>query len=132
MANNKTKSKIRVSTGNHANIFHDQVTGITVVKGEIVELTRAQFYNKKVQAAIASGHLILVPDVQKTVDKYTEEDIDKMYKKIKALYEQGTTVEKIAGSLTMEEAKLIAKANSVTVEKEDTVESIVRAVLEEE
>lgn len=132
MANNKTKSKIRVSTGNHANIFHDQVTGITVVKGEIVELTRAQFYNKKVQAAIAAGHLILVPDVQKTVDKYTEEDIDKMYKKIKALYEQGTTVEKIAGSLTMEEAKLIAKANSVTVEKEDTVESIVRAVLEEE
>lgn len=132
MANNKTKSKIRVSTGNHANIFHDQVTGITVVKGEIVELTRAQFYNKKVQAAIAAGHLILVPEVQKTVDKYTEEDIDKMYKKIKALYEQGTTVEKIAGSLTMEEAKLIAKANSVTVEKEDTVESIVRAVLEEE
>lgn len=132
MANNKTKSKIRVSTGNHANIFHDQVTGITVVKGEIVELTRAQFNNKKVQAAIAAGHLILVPDVQKTVDKYTEEDIDKMYKKIKALYEQGTTVEKIAGSLTMEEAKLIAKANSVTVEKEDTVESIVKAVLEEE
>ena len=132
MANNKTKSKIRVSTGNHANIFHDQVTGITVVKGEIVELTRAQFYNKKVQAAIAAGHLILVPDVQKTVDKYTEDDIDKMYKKIKALYEQGTTIEKIAGSLTMEEAKLIAKANSVTVEKEDTVESIVRAVLEEE
>lgn len=132
MANNKTKSKIRVSTGNHANIFHDQVTGITVVKGEIVELTRAQFNNKKVQAAIAAGHLILVPDVQKTVDKYTEDDIDKMYKKIKALYEQGTTVEKIAGSLTMEEAKLIAKANSVTVEKEDTVESIVRAVLEEE
>lgn len=132
MANNKTKSKIRVSTGNHANIFHDQVTGITVVKGEIVELTKAQFYNKKVQAAIAAGHLVLVPEVQKTVDKYTEEDIDKMYKKIKTLYEQGTTVEKIAGSLTMEEAKLIAKANSVTVEKEDTVESIVRAVLEEE
>lgn len=132
MANNKTKSKTRVSTGNHANIFHDQVTGITVVKGEIVELTKAQFYNKKVQAAIAAGHLVLVPEVQKTVDKYTEDDIDKMYKKIKALYEQGTTVEKIAGSLTMEEAKLIAKANSVTVEKEDTVESIVRAVLEEE
>lgn len=132
MANNKTKSKIRVSTGNHANIFHDQVTGITVVKGEIVELTKAQFYNKKVQAAIAAGHLILVPEVQKTVDKYTDEDIDKMYKKIKTLYEQGTTIEKIAGSLTMEEAKLIAKANSVTVEKEDTVESIVRAVLEEE
>lgn len=132
MANNKTKSKIRVSTGNHANIFHDQVTGITVVKGEIVELTRAQFNNKKIQSAIAAGHLILVPEVQKTVDKYTDEDIDKMYKKIKALYEQGTTIEKIAGSLTMEEAKLIAKANSVTVEKEDTVESIVRAVLEEE
>lgn len=131
MANNKTKSKIRVSTGNHANIFHDQVTGITVVKGEIVELTRAQFNNKKVQAAIAAGHLILVPEAQKVVDKYTEEDIDNLYKKIKVLYEQGTTIEKIAGSLTMEEAKLIAKANSVTVEKEDTVESIVKAVLEE-
>lgn len=132
MANNKTKSKIRVTTGKNANIFHDQVTGITVVKGNIVELTKAQFNNKRIQTAIATGHLVLVPEVMKTVDRYSEEDIENLLKKIQALYKQGTTIEKISSSITMEEAKLIAKANNVTVEKEDTVESIVKAVLEEE
>lgn len=132
MANNpKTKaSKIKVSVGSNANIFHDQVTGITVIKGDIVELTTAQFRNKRIQTAIASGHLILVPDAIKSVEKYSEMDIDNLSNKIKALYDQGATIDKIAGTVTLEEVKLIAKANDVIVEKGDTIEDVLIEILE--
>lgn len=132
MANNsKVKtSKIRVSVGSNANIFHDQVTGITVIKGDITELTTAQFRNKRIQTAIASGHLILVPESIKAVEKYSEVDIDNLSKKVQALYDQGTTVEKIAGTVTLEEVQLIAKANDVIIEKGDTIEDILREILE--
>ena len=132
MANNsKAKtSKIRVSVGSNANIFHDQVTGITVIKGDITELTTAQFRNKRIQTAIASGHLILVPESIKAVEKYSEVDIDNLSKKVQTLYDQGTTVEKIAGTVTLEEVQLIAKANDVIIEKGDTIEDILREILE--
>ena len=130
--NNKTaSSKIKVTVGSRANIFHDQVTGITVVKGTVTELTTAQYRNRRVQTAIASGHLILVPDEVKAVEKYSKADIENLTNKVKALYEKGTTIDKIAGNITLEEAVLIAKANNVTVEKEDTVQDILQAVLED-
>jgi hypothetical protein len=129
--NKSSKAMIRVTTGSRANVFHDQVTGITVVKGDVVELTKAQFRNKRIQTGIASGHLVLVPDEVKQVEKYSDTEIENLTKKVKTLYEQGTTVEKIASSVTLEEAKLIAEANDVTVEKADTVVDILKAVLEE-
>ena len=126
-----TSIKTKVSVGNRANIFHDQITGITVVRGEVVELTTAQFRNKRIQTAMASGHLVMVPESVKSVDKYSKVDIETLEKKVKALYDQGTTIEKIAGTITLEEASLIAKNNNVTVEKEDTVVDILQAVLED-
>ena len=129
--NKSSKAMIRVTTGSRANVFHDQVTGITVVKGDVVELTKAQFRNKRIQTGIASGHIVLVPEEVKQVEKYSDTEIENLTKKVKTLYEQGTTVEKIASSVTLEEAKLIAEANDVTVEKADTVVDILKAVLEE-
>lgn len=136
MANTTNKSKsskamIRITTGSRANIFHDQITGITVVKGDVVELTKNQFRNKRIQSGIASGHLVLVPEEVKQVDKYSDIEIENLTKKVKALYDQGTTIEKIASMVTPEEAKLVAEANDVTVEKADTVVDILKAVLEE-
>lgn len=121
----------QVTVGDKAHIFFDQATGITVCKGEVVTLRDNQLKSKRVQQALNSGHLIKVMGKAKQVDKYSEEDIEKLKAKMKAQFEKGMEIEKMAQSYTLEEAKLLAKANDVTIDKDDTVETILKAILEE-
>ena len=125
-------ANVKVTVGYKAQIFHDQSTGITVCKGDVVVLRDNQYKSRKVQQAINSGHLILVRDKDETVSKYSKADVKKLQDKMKAQYEKGMEIEKMAGSFTLEEAKLLAEHNSVVIEETDTVESILKAILEED
>ena len=124
------KEKYIVTVGPRAFSFHDQSTGITVCKGEEVELTRRQYLTSKIQKSLASGHLILVMD-KTQIEKYSEADIEKMDKRLMAQFKKGMTLEKLQKAYSLEELKLIASVHEIVVEKEDTLETILQALYED-
>lgn len=117
-----------VTVGSRAYSFFDQATGINVIRGEVKELTPAQYRTKRVQMAINSGHLRLVQNEEK-VKKYSDSDIDKLFNQMKKQYSKGMEISKIAKGYTLEEAKLVAQKNGVSYDDTDTVESIVSVLL---
>lgn len=119
-----------VTVGNKANIFFDMVTGITVCKGEKVTLTEGQYASSKVRSALASGHLVLVPE--ENTESGKEVSVDALEKKMRKMYEKGNTFNKIAGKFTLDQIKAVAEKNEVTVEEADTAEDILKAFLEVE
>lgn len=120
--------KYQVTTGPNAYSFYDQSTGINIIRGEVKELTGAQYRTKRIQMAINSGHLMLVQEGTK-VDKYDEKAIDKLYKKMKKQQSNGMEISKIAKAYSLEEAKLVAKLKRVEYDEKDTVQSILEVLL---
>lgn len=121
----------QVTVGEKAHIFYDQATGITVIKGQVVTLRDSQLKSRRIVSALNSGHLIKVQGKAKSVEKYNSDDIDKLKAKMKAQFEKGMEISKMASSYTLEEAKLLAQANEVSFDDNDTVETILKAILEE-
>lgn len=124
------KEKYTVTVGPRAYSFHDQSTGITVCKGEDKELTRRQFRSPKIQKAIAAGHLIIIAD-KSEIEKYSEADIEKLDKRLTAQFKKGMTLEKLSKAYSFEELKLVAGLHEIVADKDDTVETILQALLEE-
>lgn len=120
--------KYQVTTGPNAYSFYDQSTGINIIRGEVKELTGAQYRTKRIQMAINSGHLVMVQEGAK-VDKYDEKAIDKLYKKMKKQQSNGMEISKIAKAYSLEEAKLVAKSKGVEYDEKDTVQSILEVLL---
>jgi hypothetical protein len=122
--------KIKVTVGAKAYSFHDQLTGITIARGEERELTLRQFGSKKIQMALNSGHLRMIADKNK-IEKYSSNDLDKLEKKLTAQFEKGMEVAKIAKAYTLEELTLIAARHEIVAENNDTPVTLVQALLEE-
>jgi MoxR-like ATPase len=120
--------KYQVTTGPNAYSFYDQSTGINIIRGEVKELTGAQYRTKRIQMAINSGHLMLVQEGAK-VNKYDEKAIDRLYKKMKKQQSNGMEISKIAKAYSLEEAKLVAKSKGVEYDEKDTVQSILEVLL---
>lgn len=119
-----------VTVGANAYSFNDQVTGISIAKGEERELTARQYKTKRIQKALVSGHLVLVPEKNQT-NKYTEEDIAKLEKKLQAQFSKGMEIAKIAKAYSLEEVKLIAKKHEIEIESQDTIKDILEALFED-
>lgn len=124
------KEKYIVTVGPRAYSFHDQSTGITVCKGEDKELSRRQYRTQKIQKAIAAGHLIIVAD-KSDIEKYSESDIEKLDKRLNAQFKKGMTLEKLSKGYSLEELELVANLHGIVAEKNDTVETLLQALLEE-
>lgn len=124
------KEKYIVTVGPRAYSFHDQSTGITVCKGEDKELSRRQYRTQKIQKAIAAGHLIIVAD-KSDIEKYSESDIEKLDKRLNAQFKKGMTLEKLSKGYSLEELKLVANLHEIVAEKNDTIETLLQALLEE-
>lgn len=122
--------KYKITVGSKAYSFHDQSTGITICRGEEKELSARQYRTKKIQLALNSGHLRLVIDKGST-KKYSDDDIEKLDKKMKAQFEKGMEIKKIAKAYTLEEATLVAAKHEIIADKDDTVETIIQVLLEE-
>lgn len=120
-----------VTVGSLAYSFHDASTGITVSRGEVVSLRSSQLNSPRIKQALNTGHLVYVHD-DTTVQVNTQEDIDKLSKRIKSQHKKGMTIEKISTGITLDQAKALANENEVTVEDTDTVVDILTAILEEE
>lgn len=115
-----------VSLGDNAYSFYDPSTGIQVVRGEVVELSLRQLAAPKVRKALINGHLQYVADKNEVVN---EVDTETLQAKFDKLVEVGMDAGKIAKAFTMEEAKSLAEDNNITVEKDDTVLSIIEALM---
>ena len=120
--------KYQVTTGPNAYSFYDQSTGINIIRGEVKELTGAQYRTKRIQMALNSGHLVMVQEGAK-VNKYDEKAIDRLYKKMKKQQSNGMEISKIAKAYSLEEAKLVAKSKGVEYDEKDTVQSILEVLL---
>lgn len=118
-----------ITLGAKANCFHDASTGITVCKGEKIELRDSQLKSKRIRAALSSGHLVYA--TSEPVQVVTPEETKRIDKKVKAQYKNGVAISKIAEDLSFEQAKSIAEFNSVTIDGNDDQESILKAILED-
>ena len=68
----------KVKVGTKAYIFHDPSTGITVKKGEIKELTVAQYNSKRIRSAINGGHLVITNEnIEKEMIELIENEENK-------------------------------------------------------
>ena len=117
----------KVALGNKAYSFHDQALGITIVRGEVIELTSRQLQSKHVKNALNGGHLRFVNE---SVDKYSKDDLDKLDNKLIKALRKGTTIEKVAKDFSLEEAKLLANRHEIEIESSDTSETIISAIAE--
>ena len=120
----------KVTVGSKAYSFTDQALGISIVKGEIAELSAKQMTSKKVVVALNGGHLRIVHDGE-TVKKYNDADVKALDEKLLKLLASGKKVAKVAKDFTLEEAKLIAAKHEIQVEDSDTVETIFEAIAED-
>ena len=119
-----------VTVGSDAQSFHDASTGITVCKGEKVTLRNNQYSSPRIRQALATGHLVLCQD-EAPATVSSSEDISKIDKKVATQYKKGMEIDKIATGVTLEQAKKLAALHEVTVEDDDTVVDILRAILED-
>lgn len=120
----------KVTVGSKAYSFTDQALGISIVKGEVVELSAKQMTSKKIVVALNGGHLRIVQDGE-TVKKYNPADVEALDAKLLKLLASGKKVSKVAKDFTLEEAKLIAAKHEIQVEDSDTVETIFEAIAED-
>lgn len=119
-----------ITLGPKANGFFDQTTGITIARGEKVEINDRQLRSRRIAMALNSGHLIFAqPDQEVKKDKET--DLQKLDKKLKAQYEKGVTLDKMSKDITMDQAKALAETHEIEVAEGDTVKDIIEAVVED-
>lgn len=121
-------AKKKIALGNKAYSFHDQALDITICRGEVIELTDRQLQSKHIRQALNGGHLRYVNDEE--IQKYTDDDIEKLDNKLLKALKNGTNPSKIAKNFSMEEAKLLAAKHEIEIESSDTPETIIVAIAE--
>lgn len=119
-----------ITLGPKANGFFDQTTGITIARGEKVEINDRQMRSRRIAMALNSGHLIFAQPDQE-VKKEKETDLQKLDKKLKAQYEKGVTLDKMTKDITMDQAKALAETHEIEVAEGDTVKDIIEAIVED-
>lgn len=119
-----------ITLGPKANGFFDQTTGITIARGEKVEINDRQLRSRRIAMALNSGHLIFAQPDQE-VKKEKETDLQKLDKKLKAQYEKGVTLDKMSKDITMDQAKALAETHEIEIAEGDTVKDIIEAIIED-
>jgi hypothetical protein len=119
-----------ITLGPKANGFFDQTTGITIARGEKVEINDRQLRSRRIAMALNSGHLVFAQPDQE-VKKEKETDLQKLDKKLKAQYEKGVTLDKMSKDITIDQAKALAETHEIEVDEGDTVKDIIEAVVED-
>lgn len=121
-----------ITVGKRANIFHDPVSGITVCKGDVVEVSNRHLMSKRVKGAINAGHLIYVDKAVEEVKADEGVNTEALLQKFNSLSaKHDSDSAKIAKNFTLDELKELAKSLDIEPEDNDTKEDLVKAILEE-
>ena len=123
-----TKTK-KITLGERAQSFYDAATGIHFSKGEVKELTPRQYGSAKIKKAINTGHLVLANTVDTSAQE--EEEAEDNKARFDLMVNQGMEVSKIAKAFTISEATKIAEEYGITPDEGDTVEVILKAVVDD-
>lgn len=119
-----------VTTGANAHSFYDPTTGISVVKGQEVELNENQYKAPKIQMALNSGHLVRVnKEIKEEAKQYSDSEVEKALKKLAKMSKDGATKEKMASNFEHSLILLMAEKSNVTVEDGDTDTDLIEAIL---
>ncbi|MCM1438788.1 MAG: hypothetical protein NC131_06205 [Roseburia sp.] len=121
----KTK---RIMLGDNAQSFYDASTGIFIGRGETKELSVRQYSSPKIKKALTNGHLVIVTG---DIPDLVEDQAEDLKAKFDTLMNQGMEVSKIAKAFTLPEIKVVAEQYEILADDDDTVESIVEAIINE-
>lgn len=117
-----------------ANIFHDPGTGLTVLKGQVVEITETQARTGKIKAAISGGHLQYADKPKESdtkVDTVKELDAEALLEKYQGLLANGVVNSKIEKAFKIDELKAIALELELELEEGETKATLVEAITTE-
>nr|DAQ12679.1 MAG TPA: hypothetical protein [Caudoviricetes sp.] len=127
-------ANITVQLGEHASVFHDMKSGLTITKGQVVELNLQQQMNPKIKAALGGGHLVRViglPKEVKEIEKEVKYNPEEDKVKFIDLFNQGLDIKKLANNFNLIQLKGIAELFEIEVEEDDTKASIIEAIVGE-
>lgn len=120
-----------VKLGDHANVFHDAFTGITLCKGEVIELNERQVTTKRIRTALQSGHLVYTSADDKQDFFIETSEIEILSKKLVDLYNAGKDYKKTSEAFNLEQLKALAKVAEIEIEDTDTKATITQALFED-
>lgn len=124
-------ANITVQLGEHASVFHDMKSGLTITKGQVVELNLQQQMNPKIKAALGGGHLVRVIGLPKEVKEEVKHNPEEDKAKFIDLFNQGLDIKKLSNNFNLIQLKGIAELFEIEVEEDDTKASIVEAIVGE-
>lgn len=124
-------ANITVQLGEHASVFHDMKSGLTITKGQVVELNLQQQMNPKIKAALGGGHLVRVIGLPKEVKEEVKHNPEEDKAKFIDLFNQGLDIKKLSNNFNLTQLKGIAELFEIEVEEDDTKASIVEAIVGE-
>lgn len=124
-------ANITVQLGEKASVFHDMKTGLTITKGQTVELNLQQQMNPKIKAALGGGHLVRVVGLPKEVKEEVKHNPEEDKAKFIDLFNQGLDIKKLSNNFNLTQLKGIAELFEIEVEEDDTKASIVEAIVGE-
>lgn len=130
-SNNTKSSGRKVTLGPDAYSFYDASLGIQISRGEVKELKPSQLNSIKVRRALTAGHLEYVTESE-TQEDISEETANALNAKLLKLHSEGMETSKIAKAFNLDEITLVAsEVYNITADKDDTVDTILEAVIEE-
>ena len=96
------KSSKKVMLGPNALSFTDQSTGISIARGEVVELSAVQLRTPRIRKALNQGHLQYSIGEE---PKYSDDDIKRFVERLRKQHGKGMEPSKVAKSYSLEEMK---------------------------
>lgn len=124
---------MKVKLGKNASVFHDPYSGVTVKPGKVVEITAMQARAKRVKDALNGGCLVIANSdeaTKKIVQKVKDATPEELKASFDSMVEAEATSEDLLNAFNKKELKAIAEIYDIEVEKEDTKETILSAILE--
>lgn len=125
---------MKVRLGKNASVFHDPYSGVTVKPGKVVEISSLQARTRKIRDAINGGCLVVATSEEapkkQVVNKTPDATPEELRKSFDSMVEADTNTEDLLNVFNKKELAAIAGTYEIEVEKEDTKNSILSALLE--
>ena len=129
----QTVALVFITLGEKANFFHDPYSGLTISKGEVIELKPGQ-KSKRVKAALAQGHLAYAENPNTNTAKQVDlvatlAKLEKLKSDPKMSDDNGFKIDAMAKKFSLAELEALAADAEIVIEEEDGKEDILNVLL---
>lgn len=124
-----------VTLGKNANFFRDSRFDISIAKNEVVELNAMQLNSPAVKKALQGGHLVFTEKPGNELKAPAKEEkkeltVEELAEAFVGFAGKKDPQKKIKKNFTIDQLKAIAPTFDVEVEEEDTVDTLIEALLD--